>query len=121
MQLWFASRTGKVETIVSKLALKNVKRIFDGNEVATEEYILFTYTDGVGEVPKVVKAFLELNHNLLRGVIGSGNKNFGQNFCKSVHVISEKYNVPILMKFDLGGNKTAIEELKRILNEMNLV
>ncbi|ADX97852.1 class Ib ribonucleoside-diphosphate reductase assembly flavoprotein NrdI [Mycoplasma suis] len=120
MQLWFASRTGKVETIVSKLQLKNVFRIFNGKEVATEEYILFTYTDGEGEVPKVVTTFLELNHHLLRGVIGSGNKNFGKNFCKSVHIINEKYNVPILMKFDLGGNRTAIEQLKTVLTELNL-
>ncbi|AFN65360.1 ribonucleoprotein [Mycoplasma wenyonii str. Massachusetts] len=120
IELWYASRTGKVEQIVSKLGFKNVNRIFTGEEKATKQFVIFTYTDGYGEVPSIVELFLSNNHNLLIGVAGSGNINFGKNFCNAVTLISQKYGVPALKKFDLGGNKQLISEFREELKALNL-
>ncbi|AFO51728.1 ribonucleoprotein [Candidatus Mycoplasma haematolamae str. Purdue] len=120
MELWYASRTGKVERIVSKLGFRDVHKILSGEEKASDEYVLFTYTDGYGEIPLIVDSFLSRNFHLLRGVAGSGNRNFGRNFCRSVELIHERYKVPILMKFDLGGNEESIEELRNILINLSL-
>ncbi|AHC39887.1 ribonucleotide reductase [Mycoplasma ovis str. Michigan] len=120
MELWYASRTGKVEQIVSKLGFKNVNKLLSGEEKANKKFVIFTYTDGYGQVPSIVEDFLSKNHNLLIGVAGSGNINFGKNFCNAVNLISQKYGVPILKKFDLCGNNQLISEFRELLQKLNL-
>lgn len=78
-----------------------------------EPYFIFTYTDGIGDVPNKVLRFLESNSEWLKGVIASGNTNFGSSFCKSADTIGKKYNVPIIRKIDLRGNS---EDIKAIID-----
>lgn len=69
-----------------------------------------TYADGEGRgaVPKQVIRFLNepARRALLRGVIASGNRNFGTTFALSGKVISAKCNVPVLYRFELAGTET---------------
>ncbi len=58
MKVVFASRTGNVESIVNKLGVDDLMQIESGNEEVHEDYILFTYTDGYGDVPVEVDDFL---------------------------------------------------------------
>ena len=51
MKVVYASRTGNVESIISKLGIEDALKIEDGSETVEEDYILFTYTDGFGDVP----------------------------------------------------------------------
>ena len=98
----FASRTGNVRYIVSKLNLPSVE--ISNDLTISEPFIIFTYTDGLGDIPKKVETFLEQNHTYCKGVIASGNTNFGHNvFCASADKISEKYGVPIIHKIELRG------------------
>lgn len=104
----FASRTGNVRYIVRKLdkSIPTMEIIEGAEQFISEPYLIFTYTDGLGEVPERVSKFLDIGDNAkyLKGVIASGNTNFGHNvFCFSADVISEKYNVPIINKIELRG------------------
>lgn len=104
----FASRTGNVRYIVRKLdkSIPTMEIIEGAEQFISEPYLIFTYTDGLGEVPERVSKFLDMGDNAkyLKGVIASGNTNFGHNvFCFSADVISEKYNVPIINKIELRG------------------
>lgn len=104
----FASRTGNVRYIVRKLdkSIPTMEVIEGAEQFISEPYLIFTYTDGLGEVPERVSKFLDIGDNAkyLKGVIASGNTNFGHNvFCFSADVISEKYNVPIINKIELRG------------------
>ena len=49
MKYVYASRMGKTEKLIGKLALDAMK-IENGTETAEGEYILFTYTDGNGRL-----------------------------------------------------------------------
>ena len=51
MKVVYASRTGNVETLIGKLGITDALHIEDGTEKVSEDYILFTYTDGFGDVP----------------------------------------------------------------------
>lgn len=115
----FASRTGNVRNIVTeKLDLPYVE--------LTEElcinrpFVLFTYTDGLGQAPQKVIDFLNRENHYLycKGVVSSGNKNFGINFCKSADVISEMFDIPILEKLDLRGQQHQFEEITRKYKEI---
>lgn len=98
----YASRTGNVRYIVSKLNIPSIE--INESLIVNEPYIIFTYTDKLGEVPEKVDTFLQLNHEFCKGVIASGNSNFGKKmFCESAQKISDQYNVPIIHKVELRG------------------
>jgi len=108
----YASRTGNVRSIVENLDLPFVE--LSEGLVTTSPYILFTYTDGLGSVPEPVQLFLsiETNQCMLRGVIASGNTNFGESFCKSADIIANEYNVPIIKKIDLRGTSNDLKDIR---------
>jgi protein involved in ribonucleotide reduction len=56
-------------------------------------------------VPKQVIRFLNdpQNRQLIRGVIGAGNTNFGDNYCMAGDIIAAKCRVPHLYRFELMG------------------
>jgi len=111
----FASRTGNVRYIVNKLNLPSIE--INDELTITIPYFIFTYTDGLGDVPKVIEHFLQRNHTLCRGVIASGNTNFGiNNFCGSADKISKKYNIPIIHKVELRGFN---HDYLKIIDEYN--
>ena len=109
----------------------NCKRFVDMCEIPKEDviylqdidydvnfdYILITPTFGFGEVPVAVSKFLKENHNHLKGVVGSGNKNWGERFANASEIISKEYDVPLLMKIELHGSKKDISEFKKIYLE----
>ena len=73
MKFVYASRTGNVESIVERLGLSDPLKIETGSESCDQDFILFTYTDGYGDVPAEVEDFLNDNGSLLKGVIVSGD------------------------------------------------
>ncbi|MGP1361825.1 MAG: class Ib ribonucleoside-diphosphate reductase assembly flavoprotein NrdI [Candidatus Fimenecus sp.] len=114
MKYAFASRTGNVESIIDKLGL-DALRIDSGSETIDEDFILFTYTDGYGDVPFEVEGFLEANSAHLKGVVCSGSTDYGDAYCKAGDVIAEQYSVPCLYKVEDDGDDEAIAEIKTAL------
>lgn len=85
---------------------------------ATEPYVLIVPTYGGGDrggaVPKQVIRFLNdpANRALLRGVISSGNTNFGAAYCLAGRVISAKCAVPELYRFELLGTDRDVRAVR---------
>ncbi|MDR2008770.1 MAG: class Ib ribonucleoside-diphosphate reductase assembly flavoprotein NrdI [Alphaproteobacteria bacterium] len=115
MQIIYASKTGNIPKFLAKAGVENALKIGDMSEIVNEDFILITYTTGIGEVPSEVAAFLKNNHQHLIGVIGSGNKNWGNAFCNGAKTISKTYNSPLLLTFELAGNKHDVEKFLQIL------
>ncbi len=88
----------------------------------SEPFVLVTptYADGEGRgaVPKQVIKFLNdpENRSLIRGVIASGNRNFGQYYAFAGNVISARCQVPCLYKFELMGTPEDVERVKNGVN-----
>ena len=98
----YVSRTGNVRYVISRLELPAVE--VDESSVLTEPFLLFTYTDGLGEVPLKVTRFMEKSGSHCQGVIVSGNTNFGiHNFGKAGEIIAEQWEVPLVRKLELRG------------------
>lgn len=120
--VYFSSVSGQTHRFVEKLGLDRVHRIpiSRGDEALTVDrpYILITPTYGAGNghrpVPPQVVRFLnnEDNRTLLRGVIGGGNRNYGNYFCYAGELISKKCDVPLLGKFEVFGLPGEAEEMK---------
>ena len=113
MRLAYASRTGNVKSIIDRLGVTDAIDVSLSNGI-DEDYILFTYTDGYGDVPYEVEDFLENSKNI-KGVVVSGNKSFADTYCMAGEVISKKYNVPLLYKVEDAGTEEDIENISKLI------
>ena len=92
--------------------------------VIPSDFVLFTPTYGGGSessaVPRQVKKFLNISKNRdnLRGVVGFGNTNFGEHFCKAAEVISRKTGVPVVARVEIFGTE---EDVIRVKERMRML
>lgn len=119
--VYFSSATNNTQRFADKLGFP-AERIpllpRDGFLTVDYDYVLIvpTYGGGTegGAVPKQVIKFLndESNRSLCRGVIASGNTNFGEGYCLAGSIISRKVKVPLLYKFELLGNREDVVKVQ---------
>jgi len=89
-----------------------------------EPYVLIcpTYADDDGSkaVPKQVIRFLNevANRSKMVGVIGAGNRNFGEFFGHAGKVIARKCDVPLLYRFELSGTETDKINVKKGMEKL---
>lgn len=114
MKIVYASRTGNIASIVQQLE-KETLEIQSGNETIDTPYILFTYTDGYGDIPYEVETFLASNATHLKGVIVSGDTGYGEAYCQAGDKISEQYQVPCLYKVENAGTDEDIAAIKQCI------
>jgi protein involved in ribonucleotide reduction len=110
--VYFSSISNNTHRFIEKLGMP-AKRIplYAREEplTVTEPYVLVLPTygggNGNGAVPKQVIRFLNVPENraLVRGVIGSGNTNFGSAYCLAGDIVAAKCKVPHLYRFELFG------------------
>ena len=112
MKLYYASRTGNVEKLVQKLGIPEPVKITDGSEIADDDFIFITYTDGKGIIPPIVEKFLDTNKGHCKGAAVSGSlERHADTFCFAADKIIDKYNIRILDKFDKDGNETTVKKI----------
>ncbi len=119
--VYFSSQSGNTHRFVTKTGLP-AHRIptspKDGNLKVRDPFVLvmptFAGEDGRGAVPKQVMRFLNDpdNRALLKGVIGSGNTNFGPMFAIGGRVVATKCRVPLLYKFELLGTDEDVQNVR---------
>lgn len=121
MKVVYFSFTGNVRRFIQRTELEDTLEITQANctDRIDEPYILVTGTIGFGEVPEPVQSFLNHNSEHLEAVAASGNRNWGQNFAKAGITISEYYQVPLLMKFEVQGTNSDVEEFKVKVGQVN--
>ena len=121
MKVVYFSFSGNVRRFIKRAEIDDTLEITLDNctEPVNEPYILVTGTIGFGEVPQPVQSFLEVNHAQLQAVAASGNRNWGQNFAKAGRTISEDYDVPLLMKFEVQGTNNDVIEFKDKVGNFN--
>ena len=119
--VYFSSASGNTARFMARLGLPALRipiAAADEMPAPAGPYVLIspTFADGEGRgaVPKQVIRFLNDpdRRALLRGVIGTGNRNFGATFALSGKVISDKCNVPVLYRFELSGTDLDISRVQ---------
>ncbi|MCU1530653.1 MAG: ribonucleotide reductase assembly protein NrdI [Arthrobacter sp.] len=124
--IYFSSTSENTKRFVAKLGVDAARIPLHQREsplVASEPYVLVlpTYggTGGEGSVPKQVIRFLNdpRNRQQLRGVIGAGNTNFGDNYCMAGDIIAFKCKVPHLYRFELMGTPEDVSRVQQGLEE----
>lgn len=123
--VYFSNYSGNTKRLVDKLngTATRIPIDWDSNTptVVSDEYVLIVPTYGGGSekaaVPRQVRHFLniEQNRRLLRGVIGTGNTNFGEDFCKAAEIISAKTGVPIIARVEIFGTDEDVYKIQERL------
>lgn len=124
--VYFSSVSENTKRFIDKLsepAHRIPLRRSDEPLVMDEEYVLVTPTYGAGKdggaVPKQVIRFLndERNRQLIRGVIGGGNTNFGAGYCLAADIISLKCNIPVIYRFEVFGTPEDVADVTTRLDQ----
>lgn len=118
--VYFSSASGNTKRLIEKLNLPamQVPRGDQPPPTLDKPYVLVcpTYADGQGRnaVPKQVISLLNdaNNRRFLRGVVGGGNRNFGETFALAGRTIAQKCNVPLLYRFELAGTDNDIARIR---------
>lgn len=122
--VYYSNRSGNTRRFVEKLGYENSYPVSQV-PLAIREYVLFvpTYGGGDGEyaVPRPVAKFLNVksNRDLLRGVVGFGNTNFGEHYCKAAELIVAKTGVPLLAKIEILGTPEDVQLVQERLRKLN--
>lgn len=124
--VYYSSATENTHRFVQRLGLPSRRiplHLKDPELIVDEPYVLICPTYGGGAsiahensrpVPRQVIRFLNNEHNrgLIRGVIASGNTNFGSDFGLAGDVIAAKCKVPYLYRFELLGTAEDVERVR---------
>ena len=124
--VYFSSASENTHRFVGRLGYRSARiplRRRDEPLTVGEGYVLFVPTYGGGSVrgavPKQVIALLNdpRNRSLCRGVIASGNTNFGEAYCLAGDIIASKLGVPFLYRYELLGTPTDVARVRQGLED----
>ncbi|WP_104179486.1 class Ib ribonucleoside-diphosphate reductase assembly flavoprotein NrdI [Arthrobacter sp. B0490] len=124
--IYFSSVSDNTHRFVKKLGIRAARMPVLTKEPtlrATRPYVLVLPTyggiTGKGAVPRQVVKFLnnEQNRDLLRGVIGAGNTNFGETYCLAADIVAAKCDVPVLYRFEVMGTSEDVDRVTKGLEE----
>jgi len=122
--VYFSNYSGNTKRFIDKLEMDSIRMpISDDNDpiIVKSDYVLFVPTYGGGSeghaIPRQVRAFLnvEANRKRLVGVVGFGNTNFGEHYCKAADLIAAKTGVPILGRVEIFGTDEDVINIKERL------
>lgn len=122
MVIYYDSKTGNVERFVDKI--KNITdwifiKVSD-DILPLEKGHLITFTTQIGKVPVTTSHFIHYWHPYILSVSSSGNMNWGINYAKAADIISDEFQIPTLMKFELSGlNKDVKLFIEKVNNYAN--
>ncbi|MHC8947415.1 class Ib ribonucleoside-diphosphate reductase assembly flavoprotein NrdI [Sphingobacterium hungaricum] len=122
IHLYYDSRTGNVQRFINKVTQITgwSAHKIDNNLAIEQPGHLITYTTRMGSVPDTTVAFLLNQADKIFSVTSSGNRNWGQNFGIAADKISNEYDVPLAMKFELSGTMEDINQFIDIIkNQYN--
>ncbi|MDV3167982.1 MAG: class 1b ribonucleoside-diphosphate reductase subunit alpha [Candidatus Phytoplasma stylosanthis] len=123
--------TSKIKIVYDGLQEGNifdfVKKFEKYKKEKIEEFIkdkkkvfLITKTVKFGEISDKSENFLKKYSDLVIGVAVSGNINYGKNFGKAGEKIQEKFNIPLILKFEGKGFNEDFIYLKKWLDNFSL-
>ena len=122
--VYFSNYSGNTKRFVDKLDLNSIRiPISDSNDpiLVQNKFVLFVPTYGGGNeghaIPKQVRSFLNVasNRDKIIGVVGLGNTNFGEHYCKAAEMIAAKTGVPIIGRVEIFGTEEDVNTINERL------
>lgn len=117
MHIVYYSIAQNTERFVNKLGME-ATRVEMGVPVPS---ILVTPTYGDAALPAVVRSALKhkADRDNVVAVIGTGNINFGDNYCAGARKVADRLGVPLLYRLELAGTTEDVEAARRIITDFS--
>lgn len=120
MNIVYYSMTGQTQALINKIKKKKNDIIFfEITELTVNDELDFDFILIVPsydkEFTELVYDFLDFNSNHMQGVIGGGNRNFGDKFCMTAKDISKVYNTPFLYSYEFRGLDVDVDNIINLL------
>ena len=126
--VYFSNYSGNTKRFVEKLQPDAVRipiKWDDENPIIMDrDFVLFVPTYGGGNehhtVPRQVVKFLNIpqNREHIKGVVGLGNTNFGEHYCRAAEIVSAKTGVPLLSRVEIMGTPDDVTEVKERMEKL---
>lgn len=126
--VYFSNYSGNTHRFVERLECEAhripIKWDDDSPLVIEEHSVLFVPTYGGGSetatVPRQVKKFLAVQQNRenIIGVVGFGNTNFGNHFCKAADLVADKLQVPVVDRVEIFGTSEDVARVQAKIEEL---
>ncbi|WP_445447448.1 class Ib ribonucleoside-diphosphate reductase assembly flavoprotein NrdI [Enterococcus lactis] len=126
----YAEKMHAEDPVNSEVTLKEIHENSDFTK-ETEPFFTFvpTYLDGGNGLDngdteiltETMREYLEYedNHKLCLGVVGSGNKNFNNQYCLTAKQYAQRFGFPFLADYELRGTPSDVTRVYQILAEKN--
>jgi protein involved in ribonucleotide reduction len=113
----YYSLTGNAERFVQELGAPSQSVQSATSDTGPFILITPTYTD---TIPAPVRRYLdslnELEMAQCIGVVGSGNKNFGRDYCAAARNIEREYGIPHVYSFEVNGLPQDVLAVQNIID-----
>jgi protein involved in ribonucleotide reduction len=114
MKLIYMSITGNVRDFVERTEMDSIELNPSIPFEVNEDYIVVV-PSYEGYINDDVSNLIDYKSNRehLVGFVGSGNLNFNQFYCINATQLSEKYDKPLIFKFEYSGTNKDLEDFKK--------
>ena len=127
MLVYFSSTSENTKRFVEKTGIEGVRIPLhwdsDHPLLVNEPYLMVVPSYGAGRnadaIPKQMIKFLNIKENreLLVGVIGSGNRNYGYKYCLGAYKVAEKCGVDVLHTYEILGLQEDVAKIQELHKE----
>lgn len=127
--VYFSNYSGNTKRFVEKLDVNSIRIPIKWDPTkplyVDREYVLMVPTYGGGSessaIPRQVRMFLNIpqNRSYLKGIVGLGNTNFGEHYCKAAEIISAKTGKPIIARVEIFGTSEDVQRVKENMEKIN--
>ena len=120
MIIAYFTNTGQTKRFVNKLGLRSHEISIQNPFIELHEPFILIAPSYEPEVTDHSVDFLETGDNLsyLKGVIGTGNRNFADLFCYTAKDIAVEYNSPYLYEIEFQGTSIDVDNVLKIVKEI---
>ncbi|GFH40030.1 class Ib ribonucleoside-diphosphate reductase assembly flavoprotein NrdI [Lactococcus insecticola] len=118
MKIAYYSITRQVERFVKKLD-HPFFNILQADELLNDDNFILIIPTYEQEMLQEVWEFMSDYGKQCLGVIGSGNRNFADEFIYSANDISRDFHVPLLYAFEFSGTDADVKTVKRIIENVS--
>ena len=113
---------GNVRSFVNEVGMESVEIDSINTFIEVNKDFVFIVPSYDDEITEMVSQFIDYKENkkYLKGFVGSGNMNFGDDFCFNAKDLAKKYDRPLLMTFEVSGTTQDIAKFKEEVEKIGI-
>lgn len=121
MRIVYYSLTGQIRRFIKKTEITAIEITNQNPQFELDEEYILVAPSYDADVIQPLYDFINYKNNssLIKAVVGSGNRNFGENFAMTAKSIAKEYNIPLVFTFEFNGTSQDVENFKKVVQNLD--